>query len=696
MATARSGRLDLELPQRLVVSRDEPQHLLALAQDAKALDGAPRRLLALTRAGHTVTLLWWHGTPGAALAAIPTRHQLAPAAPSPARGWLRSQGQPPPESLLAALRADPQAGELLARADALILLGPRARDLEQELATPERPVVPGEELNYWRDLTAAWDALTEAVEKEVTNELVDRLLALADHSGGRVPLSHQPLLVRMVDVLYQRGEWPLATRLAEHLDPRGATDQRAATHLAGLRALVRTSAAGQEDPGLREAARQLLAEADLALAASDLDDTVTLTTLALELLFHRELHADQLTSPLVEDPDGFLADWRGSQVGQLFGRGRPRRPARARPGGGTDHVVVSPGSFPQFATPLVEALREGRGTGQPAEVEVLELGARPALRWLGVNRTMVERALHEALGTLDDLDLDLELVAQLEGASSIFCDWADPAALEVVLSAPAGVPLTVRIHSMDALAAWVHLIDWHRVDDLIVVSEHLREALERLLGERLARTRVHVVPNVVEVGRISTARTGEHRRHLLMIGWGQRVKDPLWALEVLGLLRAEDPAWTLTLLGADFQRGKFASVDRYQEEFVDRLVRDDVRDAVELVDWTPDIAGQLERAGFILSLSRRESFGLGMIEGAASGAVPVVRDWPIFARLGGAGRIVPQDWVVTTVEEAVERIRRYAEEPAWEQESARARAEVAARYGEQGTLERLCSLILGR
>jgi hypothetical protein len=45
------------------------------------------------------------------------------------------------------------------------------------------------------------------------------------------------------------------------------------------------------------------------------------------------------------------------------------------------------------------------------------------------------------------------------------------------------------------------------------------------------------------------------------------------------------------------------------------------------------------------------------MEGAASAAVPVVRDWPFFAgRPNGARTLFPPDWVVGSTEEAAARV----------------------------------------
>ena len=69
----------------------------------------------------------------------------------------------------------------------------------------------------------------------------------------------------------------------------------------------------------------------------------------------------------------------------------------------------------------------------------------------------------------------------------------------------------------------------------------------------------------------------------------------------------------------------------------------------------------------ILSSSVRESFHCGLVEGAASGALPVVRDWPFFAgKPNGAHTLFPASWLVSRRQEAAERIlAATATEEAW-------------------------------
>ncbi|MGC5585586.1 glycosyltransferase family 4 protein [Ornithinimicrobium sp. W1665] len=680
-----------------VVPTTSTCRVVAVAADAAELDEVARPLRGISRAGHEVVLVWWRGEPGERLRSFPTRRQVVPpaGAPSPVRAVRRLAGRVEEPGFPAVLQADTEAVSVVAGATAVVVVGSEASAAEDQVAAG-RPRVGPEELAWWRGVANTWKLLDKELQEGGTldAEVAEDLLARIDLLGGRVPPEQQGHLLPLVRELHRSGRYAVARRLVEHLLPGAAPDEGEAAMRRGLQALVRTSADGAADEDLREASAELLRRADDSLERGRLGQAVELATLALQLLFHRELHADELSSPLVEDPDGFLADLRASRVGALLGEAVPQEPP-LRPGdrvtppagdGTRPLVLLSPGTFGQFATGVADALGEG------ADVRLVELAARPDLRWLGVSKTLVEKRLRQALGRRHTTDLELR--AELERCDVAFVDWADRGALELVMTAPEGLPVVLRIHSMDALSAWIHLIDWTRVRDLVLVSDHLRDVVVGILGGRLRRTRVHVVPNVLDLTRVPDGKVEGHRRRLLMIGWAQRVKDPLWALQVLASLRADDPEWRLTLVGADFLRNDVTTTQRYADEFVARLLHEDVRDAVDFVGWTDDLRPHLAAAGFVLSTSRRESFGVGLAEGAASGAVPVVRNWPMFATLDGARRLFPPEWVVDTVEEAVDRIREHADDPAWTTASQEARADVLYRFDPGDTMETLRRVVL--
>lgn len=684
------------------------QRIVAVAHDAHELEVVAARLRRLTDEGHQVVLLWSVGEPGPTLRSFRGRVPVRPRPVRTPRELARRVLRPAPLAwrldrgpLARGLAADPRARRTLEQADAVLPVGATAQTLFARPGASSVPVLalPKVVRETEQGDSAIWTTLrrsSRAGGARLDADLAREVLAALPAADGRtrIPARRQRLLVPLVEALHATGEYALAAEIAGRLDPERGED--APVHRA-LRALTELSRTGEEPPGhepeleLLASVRGLLARADTVLD-DDLDLAVRCTTLALQLLFHRELHADGTSSPLVADPDAFLADWRTSRVGRLLAAPVPRTPphprvAAARGTARVPRVVVAPGSYPQFAAPVVEEL------GGRADVHVADLRAKDQLRGLGTRRELVAARLRQALG--ESWVPDYELLEELERADALFVDWADRGSVAAVMSAPAHVRTTLRIHSMDALSPWIHLLDWTRVDALVVVSEHLRRAVLTLLGERLDATEVHVVGNVLDPRRIPADKTEGHRRRLLMVGWAQRVKDPLWALEVLALLRREDPDWSLVLVGGDFPEGSIASQRAYARQVRERLAADDVRGGVTFVGYTRDLGPHLASAGFVLSTSRRESFGLALVEGAASGAVPVVRDWPIFAPLDGARSLFPDDWVVGSVAEAARRITTLAQEPAWSEASAQARAVVEQRFSSGEARHELARIILG-
>ena len=77
---------------------------------------------------------------------------------------------------------------------------------------------------------------------------------------------------------------------------------------------------------------------------------------------------------------------------------------------------------------------------------------------------------------------------------------------------------------------------------------------------------------------------------------------------------------------------------------------------MQVIGHTDDVPGTLQDIGVAVSASVRESFHIGFVEAVASGALPVVRDWPFFP--GAAQELFPEDWVVADPAAAAERILR--------------------------------------
>ena len=293
-----------------------------------------------------------------------------------------------------------------------------------------------------------------------------------------------------------------------------------------------------------------------------------------------------------------------------------------------------PGAYPKFATAVVAGLSDH------ADVEVLDLSARQKrFANTGVDPVTVRERLLAATGHPPALDL---ATAEALSADVVFVDWADKGLTWVTQVVPEGTRVVVRLHGVDTLSAWLHTAEWDKVDDVIFPSDHLRRAAAAALGGRLDGIRQHVVANPVDVERYVLPKTESARTTLGMVGWAQQVKDPLWTLDVLAALRRHDPRWRLRLIGADFAVDDPNPVEREAARaFHARMADPLVADGVDFVGYTTRLPEHLREVGWAVSSSRREGFHIGLVEMAASGAVPVVRDWPVYAGIGGATGPLP-------------------------------------------------------
>lgn len=276
----------------------------------------------------------------------------------------------------------------------------------------------------------------------------------------------------------------------------------------------------------------------------------------------------------------------------------------------------------------------------------------------------------------------------------VFTDWADATTVWLSHVCPSRVRLVVRIHSVDALDAWFPLVDWVNVDEVIVIAPAVQSLVVDLLAALgITELRVTLLPGLVGVDAFSPDKAPGARHTLGLIGWARRVKDTAWALDLL----EQDPEWRLVLIGHPLTEPYGgARARRYFEDVLRRMAQPHLRDRLDVVGWTDDVGAHLRRVGVMLSTSRREGNHHGLVEGAATGAVPVVRDWPLFARRGGARAVFPEDWVVDDVEQAAARIRETtADEATWDRVRMAARAQALSLFDPEAAAQQYRATVIG-
>lgn len=562
-------------------------------------------------------------------------------------------------------------------------------------------------------MTRGWDAVDRALAVMAARPERERLkpsqLLTALRAGPDPALDEAAMdlrLARMRTVcrrLIRQGQYARAADLLELVLPTWAPDPTLGLH--ALAAHARTSLTGHPPTDVVEVASAALHGADRALAHGDLDVSAELVVIGSGLLLHRDLHADVEHSPLVDDTAAFLGPFRSSSAMAALAAPRTEPDSGHRPSAsppprlGRRRVVVLPGAYPRFAAPLVAELRRC----PDLEVEVVELIAdHPSFRWLSTDPDLVRLRLAGATGSWPtDPDEAFAVtpgqLAAVQEADVVVADWADKGAVWASLVVPPSTRLVIRVHGMDTFGLWPHVIDWSQVDALTAVSPHQGEIIQDVLrhgAERVAAPPLHVVPNIVRLPAVADPPPRDPRA-LVLVGWANRVKDPLWAVEVLAGLLARGGDWRLVLVGDGFRPGTVVTSQDYAAAFAERTRQPDVVDHIQQVPHTDDVAAQVARVGFVLSASIRESFHQGLVEGVLGGAVPVVRNWPYFARRDGARRLYPQDWVADDVAAAVARIWGLREEDDRAGAARRAMTEVTERFDPERVGADLVQVILG-
>ncbi len=443
---------------------------------------------------------------------------------------------------------------------------------------------------------------------------------------------------------------------------------------------IREIAVGRQPHDIVRAYAAELDYADALLASGRGDQAAASLLQAARLAFHRAIHFDSTASPLAADPAGFTAPFNASQVVRSLTEPRGRKvPLAPRPGNDVTRVLIASHGNTSFLGSLHSHL-EGRSEVEVAMIDLTDLGAAAGL---ARDPQRMLASLLSGAPTATRL-AERQLRPHLDWADVIFVDWCTSLIRVINLVDPEQTRVILRLHSYEAFTAWPLLLDLSRVDHLVFVSEHIRDLVTAQRPE-LADSSVcetSVIPNAIELNRLVLPKEPTARFTIGLIGFNVVAKDVRWAVQVLRRLREVDDRYRLLLIGADFQDHLSPAARAYGEGFRRDLAELEPSGAIVRFGYTTDLAKALTRVGVILCSSVREGFPVGLLEAAATGAVPVVRNWPFFASLPHNARsMYPAEWIVETVDEAADRVRVWTQdEDLWSQASARVSADVLARW----------------
>lgn len=463
---------------------------------------------------------------------------------------------------------------------------------------------------------------------------------------------------KIVTALRLRGAQAAARGVLEVLLPltHGAATRRPLLVTeAHLDLLAHNVARGADRHAWTACLSPVVEQSNHALTAGDHAHAADLMTITLDVLLDSE-QQDDITTPLVDDTQTWLEPLRSSEVLRLIQQptGGQQRPTR-RQDAQRHHVVVMV-EHRSMTDPLLAAL-QNRPDVELYVVDRASIEAGGSC--LRPSQLLVDQVIHRATGQLPDMSDDVR--AWLDWADTIILDSPDPSAQWTTMVAGASPRILLRVHGIDMMRPTFQLVTWARVDELLVAGDDVRDLAVRAMPAETDHLGIHVLPDPVQLQQFTTRKTSAADRTIAVVDWGSRMADPVWALEVLARLRLSDPSWRLVLVGAGFGRQQTKSDRHYRHLFDETIQRLELRDCVEEVDDVDDLDEVLADVGFIMSSSRRGDFEVRVSEGAASGAVPVIRDWPMFHLSAGPRSWYPTGWVVDDVDAAAGRMLELAD-----------------------------------
>ncbi len=552
-------------------------------------------------------------------------------------------------------------------------------------------------LKSWHDLLGEFQGTLEPpVDRAVLGHLVSAWTERASRiAGALVPPQLAPVgatLELMINADYWatgEGGDDVVRRIGLVLLGGGPSwangSLRALDQVIGLR---RESRAFSE-PDLQASTAQALGAAESARRRGEDSAARCHALIAVSLVTHRSRHPQRISSTLVTHTSDLVDPLRRDPTLRgLTDASTPRPGAGLVARGGRDtapSVVLLPGPFGEFHRDMVAALSQG------AAVTVSDLRQnwpelrrrRPIPQDLWLLSALREGRINLEENTLDGARIGVpslqravrclrRLKIELSHHDVAVSDWGDVITMWASHLCPKGTRLVTRWHSLDLFDPWIHLIDWRGIDTVLIGNSALGSLFTDLTRGTAAPPPVAVQPYLPDLRRFDQPKADGARFTIAMVGWGRLVKDPAFALDLLD----RDSRRKLILIGPPFGPSVDARATKYADAFMARISSVDLKDRVRVVGVTDDVAGHLREAGIIVSSSFREGWHLGLIEGVASGAVPVVRDWPMLAARGGAGSIFPHDWVVSDVDQADARISALSDLGSWEASAKAAQAQI--------------------
>lgn len=187
--------------------------------------------------------------------------------------------------------------------------------------------------------------------------------------------------------------------------------------------------------------------------------------------------------------------------------------------------------------------------------------------------------------------------------------------------------LIVRLHGYELRRPWITELDIDRVHKIALPSQFYLE--EAVASQGWPESKLVVLPNGVDLVDLHRPKLDDARFHLAVVGYVPYLKRPDRAVDLLSHLLEHDDRYQLHLKGHSpwnysFEWEKARNQAAYRAFYESIASSSELKHHVAFEPFSPDMGNWLRKIGWVLSPSARETFHLAPMEGAASGAVPLV------------------------------------------------------------------------
>ncbi len=227
----------------------------------------------------------------------------------------------------------------------------------------------------------------------------------------------------------------------------------------------------------------------------------------------------------------------------------------------------------------------------------------------------------------------------LEWADIAWFEWCDSYLVEAT-KLPKTCPIVCRLHSYEAFSELPSMVDWTKVDLLILVNDSVRQVLENRIE---IPTRQIVIHNAVDGSRFTIPDSKVYGKKIASVGYINYRKNPGLLLYCFKKIHQCDPEYSLHIAGEHQSPRLQLYFDHFLKENPLPVYYD---------GWVDDMAAWYADKDYVISTSLFESFHYSIAEGMACGLIPLIHNWY------GAANLYPKDFLFNDPDECLEIVKK--------------------------------------